>query len=87
MCLCDGTHTCGMVFSLIPPANSVEVADLHVVYEDGTSETISDVRYRTLLSDPNPVKVNGSTVEVETHHSAVEGFVITLLNVRRYNFV
>jgi len=61
--------------------NPPPYATLVVVYKDGFSETIANVRYQEMLHEPNPIKVDGNTLIIETTEREM-----TLLNVRRYHF-
>lgn len=58
-------------------------ASLRVTYMDGTRETFKEVAYQSKTDEPNPVRVDGSTVSIETR----EGRIITLLCVRRFEFL
>lgn len=58
-------------------------APLRVTYMDGTCETFNDVAYKSKVDEPDPIKVDGSSVTIETR----EGRIITLLCVRRFEFL
>lgn len=62
-------------------------ATLSVVYMDGTVEKFTNVCYQCSSEEPNPVKVDGTTVEIETRDSALYGRIVTLCGVRRFEFI
>lgn len=62
-------------------------APFRVTYLDGTEEVFQNVRYQVSLGKADPVKVNGSTVQIETAEAHDRARVITLLNVRWFEFL
>lgn len=57
-------------------------ADLIVTFMDGHVERVKDVRYNEYANEVPVIKVNGTTVEVET----LQDNIITLCGVRFYEF-
>jgi sorbitol-specific phosphotransferase system component IIA len=55
------------------------VCTLVVTFMDGVTKEYPNIRFQESLSEPNPIKVNGTTVEIENDEQT-----ITLLGVREF---